>query len=185
MAFQHRRVTHVLLFFIVGGLLMAGRLIYLQTIDGPRLAVQSLVSRIQEVAMEIARGEILDRNGLPLTNTAWHFSIIVFPAQVTSTAQTAAELAEVTGIPADKIISRLSTEKRPFKIKTDVDAVTAQKINARELPGIVAVAERMRYGSSSVAAHVVGYINAADNRGMSGIEKMYDDLLRGAEPDYV
>jgi len=53
------------------------------------------------------------------------------------------------------------------------------------LPGIVAIAEKVRYGQGSLAAHVVGYINTADNKGVSGIEGMYDELLRGSQPEYV
>ena len=185
MAFYYTRIIHILAFFILIGLLLISRLFYLQVIDGPKLAAQSLVSRVQEVPMEVARGEIFDRNGVPLTNTAWHFSIVVFPAQLKNISQTALELSDTIGAPGTRIEERLREEKRPFKLKTDVDAVTAQRINARSIPGVVAVAERMRYGASSVAAHVVGYINAADNRGMSGIEKKYDEMLRGAHPDYV
>lgn len=185
MAFYYTRIVHILSFFILIGFLLISRLIYLQVIDGPKLAAQSLISRVQEVPMEVARGEIFDRNGIPLTNTAWHFSVVVFPAQIKNISKTAQELADTIGISSAKTESRLREESRAFKLKTDVDAVTAQRINAKNIPGVVAVAERMRYGASSVAAHVVGYINAADNRGMSGIEKDYDEMLRGTQPDYV
>ena len=63
-----------------------------------------------------------------------------------------------------------------------MDAITAQKINNRNIPGVVAVTERVRYGYRSWGAHVVGYINSADNRGVSGIEKTYDEILRGTQP---
>ena len=36
-----------------------------------------------------------------------------------------------------------------------------------------------------IAAHVTGYINSADNEGVSGIEGMYDDVLRGNQPEYA
>lgn len=185
MVFYYTRVIHILTFFIVIGFLLMSRLIYLQVIEGPKLATQSLISRVQEVPMEVARGEIFDRNGTPLTNTAWHFSIVIFPAQIKDVNKAARELSDTIGIAGVKIESRIREENRAFKIKTDVDAVTAQRINAKNIPGVVAVAERMRYGASSVAAHVVGYINTADNRGMSGIEKYYDEMLRGSQPDYV
>jgi cell division protein FtsI/penicillin-binding protein 2 len=185
MAFKQSRIINILVFFIVLGTLLFGRLFYLQLIEGPKLAAQSLISRVQEVPMEVARGEILDRNGVPLTNTAWHFSIVVFPDQIKNPYTTVVDLANASGLSTARIWSKIKEEKRPFKLKTDVDAVTAQKINDQRIPGVIAVAERLRYGSSSIAAHLVGYINLADNRGMSGIEKMYDDLLRGTQPDYV
>lgn len=185
MAFYNLRIIHILCLFIVTTFLLASRLFFLQVMDSTKLTQQSINGRIQEVNMEVARGEILDRNGISLTDTAWHFSILVFPSQISEPIRTADELTKITGIPFSKIISRLRGETKPFKLKTDVDAVTAQKVNRKQLPGVVALAEKVRYGSSPVAAHVVGYINAVDNHGMSGIEKDYDEILRGSQPDSV
>lgn len=165
--------------------LLAGRLVYLQLVAGPRLALLSLGGRVQEIPVEVDRGEILDRAGVALTNTAQHFSLAVFPAQIADERQAARELAGFTGMDAALIAARLGQDERPFKLKTDMDAMNAQKVNARRIPGVIAVAERVRYGYSSLAAHVVGYINAADNRGVSGIEGMYDDVLRGSQPTYL
>jgi peptidoglycan glycosyltransferase/penicillin-binding protein 2 len=173
----------VLLTILCG--LLAGRLVYLQIVAGPRLALMSLNGRVQEVPVDVDRGEILDRGGVPLTNTAQHFSLAVFPAQIADEQQVARELAEVTGLDADRIALRIGRDKLPFKLRTDMDAMTARKVNTRRIPGVMAVAEKVRYGYSSLAAHVVGYINAADNHGVSGIEGMYDDILRGGQPTYL
>jgi len=180
-----RRIFGLALLFAALCGLLAARLSYLQLVDGPRLARLSLGGRVQEIPVEVDRGEILDRNGEPLTNTAQHFSLAVFPALVADRGQTAEELAVLTGLDAGGIVARLGSEERPFKLKSDMDAASAQKVNARRIPGVIAVAEKARYGPSSLAAHAVGYINAADNRGMSGIEVMYDDILRGGQPTYL
>jgi penicillin-binding protein 2 len=181
---QRRIFGLAVLFTILCGLL-AGRLFYLHIVAGPRLALMSLSGRVQEVPVDVDRGEILDRGGVPLTNTAQHFSLAVFPTQIADERQAARELAELTGLDADRIALRIGRDKLPFKLKTDMDAMTARKVNARRIPGVMAVAEKMRYGYSSLAAHVVGYINAADNHGVSGIEGMYDDILRGSQPTYL
>ena len=83
--------------------LLAGRLIYLQLVAGPRLAARGLEGRVQEVPVGVDRGEILDRNGTPLTNTAQHFSVVVFPAQIGDKWRTIRELEALTGIDAEKI----------------------------------------------------------------------------------
>jgi cell division protein FtsI/penicillin-binding protein 2 len=165
--------------------MLISRLFYLQILEGHKLTVMGLGSRIQEIPVEVARGEILDRNGIPLTNTAQHFSIAVFPDQLTDLQKAADELAQMTGGDGEKIAARIAAEGRPLKIKSDIDAVTAQKINSRKIPGVVAVAEKVRYGYSSLAAHAVGYINTADNKGVSGIEGLYDEILRGNQPTYL
>lgn len=185
MVFNERRICRLgILFFLLGSLLIS-RLVYLQVVAGGKLAAMSLDGRIQEVPVEVARGEIYDRNGQPLTNTAVHFSVVVFPGLVDDRERTAAELAALTGLGNARILGRLAGGGAPFKLKSDVDAVTAQRINSRRLAGIMAVSERVRYGSSSLAAHVVGYINAADNRGVSGVEGAYDEVLRGGQSAYL
>ncbi|MDR3592990.1 MAG: penicillin-binding protein 2 [Negativicutes bacterium] len=170
---------------VIIGVLLLSRLAYLQLFEGSRLAARGLDGRIQEVAVEVVRGEILDRNGKSLTNTAQYFSISVFPSQVTNAADTATVLAELSGGDAEKIAARIRADDRPFKLKTGIDAQTAQKVNNRRIPGVIAVSERARYGASPLGAHVVGYINSADNRGVSGIEGLYDNILRGAQPTYL
>ncbi len=185
MAFNVWRIYKLGIFFLVISSLLIARLFYLQIVEGPRLAVLGLGGRIQEVPMDIARGEILDRNGLPLTNTAQHFSIIVFPSLLADVSATVGKLSVFTGIAPDKIMATIAEEGKPFKLKTNIDGVTAQKINTLKIPGVLAVTEKMRYGYSPLAAHVSGYINVADNRGVSGIESMYDEVLRSSQPEYT
>jgi penicillin-binding protein 2 len=185
MAFSERRICRLGILFFILACLLIGRLAYLQLVAGGKLAVMALEGRIQEVPVEVARGEIYDRNGQPLTNTALHFSIAVFPGLVEDRGRTAGELSLLTGLEKARVEARLTSGGPPFKLKSDVDAVTAQRINSRRLPGVMALPERVRYGSSSLAAHVVGYINAADNRGVSGVEGTYDEVLRGSQSAYL
>ncbi|MEG6585620.1 peptidoglycan D,D-transpeptidase FtsI family protein [Dendrosporobacter sp. 1207_IL3150] len=185
MAFNVSRIYRLLIFLVFIGIMLAGRLFYLQIVEGTELTLLSLSARVQEVPMEVARGEIVDRNGIPLTNNAQHFSLIVFPGQLEDVEVSSYELARITGLHSDTIAGKISKDERPFKLKTDLDALTAQKINTLKLPGVLIVPEKIRYGYSALAAHVTGYINTSDNRGVSGIEGMFDDFLRGNQPEYA
>jgi penicillin-binding protein 2 len=179
------RIQRLMALFLIIGILLIFRLGYLQLAVGHRLAVESLSGRVQEVPVEVARGEIADRNGLSLTNTAQRFSIAVFPAQIDHAERTAEVLSEITGQPANDINAALMSGEKPFKLQAAIDVRTAKRINERKIPGVVAVAERVRYGYNPLAAHVTGYINSADNRGVSGIEGVYDEILRGNNPEYA
>lgn len=185
MALQISRIYVLVVFFIaISGMLLM-RLFYLQIIDSTDLTSQSLSMRIQEVPVEVARGEIIDRNGLSLTNTAQHFNIIVFPGQIKNIAITVSQLAALTGFEEKIFLSQITANTRPFKLNIKVDVLTREKINTSHIPGIVVVTEKIRYGNVSLAAHVIGYTNLADNHGVSGIEGMYDDVLRGDQPEYA
>jgi len=185
MAFRVSRIYNIVFFFIAISSLLIMRLFYIQVIESSNLVRQSLSMRMQEVSIEVSRGEIVDRTGLALTNTGQHFTIFIFPGQIKNKQTAITQLAQVTGASPGFFLSELTAHKQPFKLKMKIDAITGQKINSLKIPGVIVVAEKSRYGYSSLAAHVTGYINSADNEGVSGIEGMYDDVLRGNQPEYA
>lgn len=184
-AFSYSRIVKSLLFFLMIGMILVARLFYLQFFESSRLALNGLYGRIQEVSVEVGRGGILDRNGLALTNTTQYFAIVVFPSQVANVSAVAAKLAGENCGKASAIAAQIKTGMRPFKIRTGVDAATAERINRERIPGVVAIAEKVRYDHNSVATHVVGYVNTADNKGVSGIEQTYENVLHGEQPLFL
>ncbi|SMC59181.1 peptidoglycan D,D-transpeptidase FtsI family protein [Sporomusa malonica] len=188
MAYSSRRMYRLVLFFLSLSGLLIMRLFYLQVIQGPQLALEGLNIRVQELPVDVARGEILDRNHLPLTNTAQQYSIVIFPGQVEDKPVMLTRIDSIIGLPHDLLeasLRRLNSNEYPFRLIGGIASNTAKQINDMQIPGAVAVAEKVRYGHGALAAHVVGYINSADNKGVSGIEGMYDELLRGSQPEYV
>lgn len=185
MALVYSRILKLLAFFIFIGCLLIARLFYLQIINGAELAAEGLNGRVEKVSVEVDRGAIVDRNGIPLTNTAQRLSIVIFPSQLINKTDSIDKLCFLTGYPRENLINRISKDGRPFKLQTDVSLETANAINTEKIPGIIAIPEKMRYGYGALASHITGYLNIADNRGVSGIEGMYDEILRGNEPEYA
>ena len=185
MAFRVSRVYNIVIFFTIISSLLISRLFYLQIIENTNLVRLSLSMRMQEVPIEVSRGEIVDRTGLALTNTGQRFTIVIFPGQIENPQTAMTQLAELTGEKAEFLLAQMTDNKQPFKLKMRIDIATGQKINSLKIPGVVVVSERSRYGYNSLAAHVTGYINSVDNEGVSGIEGMYDDILRGNQPEYA
>ncbi len=185
MALSVSRIYQVVSFFLVIGILLMSRLFYLQIIENTNLASESLSMRMQEVAMEVPRGEILDRTGLALTDTTQHFTLLIFTEQLENIERESTQLAELTGLSSQYFIEQITGHQRPFKVQAPIDAMTGKKINSLHLPGVMVVPEKSRYAYRSIATHVTGYINDADNEGISGIESIYDDVLRGDQPEYA
>jgi len=185
MALSVSRIYQVVSFFLLIGILLMSRLFYLQIIENTNLASESLSMRMQEVAMEVPRGEILDRTGLALTDTTQHFTLLIFTEQLENIERESTQLAELTGLSSEYLIEQITRHQRPFKVQASIDAMTGKKINSLHLPGVMVVPEKSRYAYRSIATHVTGYINDADNEGISGIESIYDDVLRGDQPEYA
>lgn len=179
------RLVYVALLFLCTWIVLMGRLFYVQIMENKQLASLALTQRVQEVPVAVARGDILDRNGVSLTNSSLHYSVLLFPHQIPNRVETAESLAPILGLAIQQIVIQIQKHEQPFKLKSDLDAVTAAKINRLGLAGVIAVEERLRYGFDNSAAHVLGYINASDNRGMSGIEQAFDSVLRTDQVEAV
>ncbi|SDE59346.1 Stage V sporulation protein D [Sporomusa acidovorans DSM 3132] len=189
MAYSSIRIYRLVLFFLIMSSLLGAKLFYLQVIHGRQLALEGLNIRVQELPIEVARGEILDRNYQPLTNTAKQYSVVVFPGQLPkTTTQQLVKLKNILDLSSEQledVVDSLHTNEYPFRLVKGISSEAAQKINAMQIPGIVAIAEKVRYGQGLLASHIIGYINSADNKGVSGIEGMYDEFLRGNQAEYV
>ncbi len=185
MALLISRIYKIAILCFTIGCLLIGRLVYLQIIENTNLVRESVSMRMQEVPIEVTRGEIVDRTGLSLTYGGQYFTMVIFPQQIKNLPNLSAQLSEATGLPAEFFVEQVSSHNLPFKLKIRIDSATRGKINNLKIPGVVVVAEKSRYGQNSLAAHVIGYINTADNQGVSGIEGMYDHVLGGGQAEYA
>ncbi|MCE5287346.1 MAG: penicillin-binding protein 2 [Pelosinus sp.] len=179
------RIYSLAIFFVFIGTLLLGRIYFIQVHDGTRLALEALNARVQGVPITCDRGKIFDCKGNLLTDTAKQFSLLVFPAQIDVKAAKYAELITLLGISKDEFAARFKENQYPFVLIAKLSHGLAQEISQLNLPGTLVIPETIRYNESSLAAHVTGYINTADNRGVSGIEAIYDDVLRGGRLEYA
>ena len=116
------------------------------------------------VTVARARGTIYDRNGTALTNTGYQYK-----AAVTATPEGLSSLSSV--MPEEEwtvLRDRLQSGKPT--VVTFEDAVSIGK-------GVTLVKAPVRYGESSLAAHIIGYVGDDGIHGVSGIEKAFDEQL--------
>lgn len=111
------------------------------------------------------RGTIYDSQMRPLVNTEPLCIAAVLPQKDNTTAQFDALQGHVQDPNA---LRQKLAAGQPFSIQVDTQDITA--------PGVQVVRMDKRYGSESLAPHLVGYLGG-DGKGAAGIEKAYNDLL--------
>ena len=126
------------------------------------------------------RGDILDRNGNSLATSLPSTSFFVDPKFVVDPIGDAARLAPVLNMPVEDVRALLGASGRfAWLIRQTTDAKAAE-IMALDIPGVFTTTEPDRFqpSGSALARSVIGNVDI-DSAGMSGIEKIYDDVLQG------
>ncbi|MFA5029442.1 MAG: penicillin-binding protein 2 [Patescibacteria group bacterium] len=196
----------ILFFVIIFGLaLLLGRSFYLQVLNGSYYFSLAENNRIRIKNIQAQRGIIYDRNGKILVKNISGFSLLITQADLSKDQFQKTEVlrktSELAGIPLAEIEERLNKADKyfwqPIVVKTGIDyeKAMALKIASIDLPGISLEDDSWRqYLFSNSLSHLMGYVGKisteeyednksgyllSDNIGKTGLEKYYENLLRG------
>lgn len=181
-----------------------GRLAWLQLYQGEELAGEAIALRTRQIDIrEYPRGEILDRNGLPLTDATLTTALYVMPDEMLKETPGAVSRTGLKdGTKLEELSSRVAeclNRRNPSSIKrslikagtngaaavrvaSDLSGEETNRIKRSELPGLLVAPAIKRYGEDGLAVHLLGYVGEGDSfRGMAGLEKTHDGLLREAQ----
>ena len=161
---------------------VACRLAQIQVLDAGRY--QELAHRQSEVRVTLpaARGNVYDRNGTLLVSNAVMVSLGADPKMIGSDAAAfATRLARVFEHPRRYYQEKLESDRRFVYLERRVKPQLARLVNAAEFDGVVQLEEPRRlYHYDEVAGQVIGFTDV-DNNGLSGIELLCNDVLRGRD----
>ena len=135
------------------------------------------------------RGEIRDRNNLPLALNLKLYSISADPKLMGDLPTAAEKLAPELCLPKEQLLARLTGEDkgRPpssaplrfVRLRENVDKPTAEAIAALKLPGVIIQgAVKRAYPKGSIGAALIGFVGE-DSAGLSGIEERFNKVLAG------
>ena len=161
-------------------LIIAGRLVEL-TIPGK--GAEPLLARAAPLRPAVAdRVDIVDRNGMTMATSLPVASLYADPEHVLDAAEAADKL--VAALPAlnrAEIMIRLKSKARFIWIHRNLTPKQKYRINRLGLPGLYFQrGERRAYPHGRMAAHVLGFTDI-DGRGIAGMEKYFDNVLRNGE----
>lgn len=179
-----KRIATLFFLFIIGFLVLSGRLVWVQFVKGAELTEKAIQNRMRDIPVESKRGIIYDRNGNELAISISADSIYVIPAELKRSGQekeVAAQLASILEIDEESIYKRITQNSSFEWIKRQAEPEKSQKIRELDLPGIGMTEESRRYyPKGTLASHILG-ISGIDNTGLEGIDQYYNDLVGGTK----
>ncbi len=174
-----KRLTWIFLFCSVAFVALTFRLAWIQFVQGDYLQQKALEVRMQDVPVEAKRGTIYDRNRNELVTSISSDSIYVIPSQVKDPKHVANTLAPILETDPGKLLRIVSRRSSYEWIKRKVKPEVSKKVKELNLEGVHLVEESRRYyRHETLAPHLLGF-TGVDNQGLMGIEKSFDDVLKG------
>ena len=186
---------------------IAGRLFYLQVIEGDVFFRLTSDSIIKTEPLPAVRGQIRDRKGKVLATVRPSYNVYVTPGAVTPRGlRAAARAAGHERRPGDRRVGadpghaarrQRARAERPMLMAEDISREAMASIETgADLPGVKIVSvPRRSYPFGTMAAHVLGFMNEisaeelrakkdegyrpGDLIGRTGIERQWDGYLRG------
>ncbi|MGB9702038.1 MAG: penicillin-binding protein 2 [Candidatus Kapaibacteriota bacterium] len=193
------RFIEILLLIIF--LLFFLRLFQLQILSGEKYKVFSEAQAIKKMRIIPPRGQIFDLNGKLLVHNQASFNLTITPASFDSTSYKI--LKSLIEIDTNIVLKAFDLKKKferysPFVVMHDLDFQTVSMIQEYKqfLRGVSVEVEGKRLYQDSVRMpHILGYIRqvsdeqlkkypylqSGDQIGQVGLEKIYDDILKGTE----
>lgn len=173
------RINLILTLLFLFGVVIVGRLFYIQIIKGDfyKALAQGLYGIETQIIGE--RGEIFFKNGEPLAiNIDWPL-VFASPIEVKEKEVAAEKLAEILSLNKALILEKLEKDNLYEPIKKRISDEEIQKIKEINLKGIYLGKEAGRYyPQGTIASQLIGFVGA-DSQGQYGIEDYYDEILRG------
>ena len=200
----HRVLALGGLFFILS-MILAGRLFYLQVLQGEKYKLMAEKNRLSVRLTMPPRGYIYDRNGVKLAENKKTFQAVLIKEQAKDYQKTLDKFSRLIPLEQeerDRIEKEVSRKRAymPVRVRENLsfEEMSLLQVNTPDLPGIVIEEGMTRYyGQGTASTHVVGYVSLLTDKdvngdrdnplldlpgyriGRLGIEQFFEDTLKG------
>ncbi len=173
------RIVTVLLIFLVLFVALLSRAFQLQILSGKKLKTMAQRQHTTVLQLQPERGVIYDRNGEKLAASIMADSVFADPSKIADPVRTARQIAEILQLDQAVVFKKISEPKNFCWLARRISPEQAAHVESANIEGIALVKEPKRfYPNGELAAHMLGFVGA-DAAGLEGLEKKYDDALKG------
>ena len=180
-----RRLVAVFVIAAVLFLMVLARITLLQTVQADELRLAGKSQRTTEQRLKAHRGTIFDREGADLALSVPARTITANPKLVLDPVGTVRTLTALLQLPASKqqaLTNAFTAKTHSFVyVARQIEPQLAQTVVSLRLPGISSLSEDKRIlPNGDVGRSVIGRTDP-DLEGTGGLEKEYNDILRGVD----
>ncbi|MFI3262255.1 MAG: penicillin-binding protein 2 [Rikenellaceae bacterium] len=189
------REISVKIFIFLIGIIFLSRLLYIQVIDDSYV-VNADNNALRHIVQYPPRGAIYDRNGEFLAQSSEAYDLLVTPREVV--AFDTLEFCSIFNIEKEALIKELDRAKKISRHKSTVifkqfSKEVKLRFDEYHFKGFYTQYRTIRYYPYKTAGNLLGYVGevsqayiqnnpyykSGDYAGMSGVEKSYEEVLRG------
>jgi len=182
---SRKRGIAIVTVILFGFAVILFRLVNLMVFDHVKLSERASQQYIREKTLTPQRGVIWDRNMKEMATNIETDSLYAVPVKVKDTYDLSSKLAPIIKVSKREINGLLQKKKeKGFAwLARRMDLQTSRRLEGLRTSfregevGFVTEPKRF-YPKGQIASHVLGFSNI-DDKGIAGIELMYDDYLKG------
>jgi cell division protein FtsI (penicillin-binding protein 3) len=176
---QRRRLMAVTATLALLLALVALKAARLQLVLGGDLKELAERQYVRDLRFSAPRGNIYDAAGRPLAVSVPVWSVAAVPRRIDDPAGLAKKLSPILGMTVEKLHGRLARDRAFVWLKRRVTPEVADQIRALDDPNLTLHKESKRfYPNKELAGQLLGLVDI-DGSGQSGLERSFDEHLRG------
>lgn len=184
---RRERLVNLLMATALAAFLLAARLAWIQLGRGPDLSLQAFEALSDTFPLELPRGHILGRGLEFLSPPSHRRPVLAYRPRIPSFPRMGRdffELSSLLKLTPTELYRRLYTGDGFVLLADHVSGGEARRLKQLGVPGVAAAGAVVRAGPGT-AALVAGTVDEGQNRGESGLELVFDEVLRGAGPRVI
>lgn len=183
---------------VLFSVVLVSRLFYIQIIQGDKYKQMALNQQLKDTVIEPHRGSIYDTNLKTLATSKTVWDVVLEPANMSKDEEKREEDLKILCDPNTGLPSMLNVTEEEIRTKAENRnsywQVLTYKVEKEKKDQIEAFIKENKikcltlnqgtkrvYPFDDLAASVLGFVNAYDNRGAYGLESYYNKVLTGQE----
>ena len=180
--YKTKRIVMIYIIILIGFIFLFTRLSYVKIVKGQDYYNLALDLWTRTAPTKGVRGNIYDRNGNLIVGSYLAPTVVVIPKQIEDKDYAANFLSEVLEVSKKEILKHLNKKVSVEILKPSgryISVDKAIKIINKNIKGVYVVSDSKRsYPYNDILAPIIGVVGS-DNQGITGIEYIYDQYLKG------